>query len=156
AVAIAWGGYFTSLLSGFGISFPDWTTHGYWQVHALPGGGDTAMQTLLPAGPHNAGVTPPREHSPVRVRGLNPRVFETRRARERARQQHHGRDQASRADALRRRRRAARQSRELQALRAERIPRNPPGGGDCLLRLYRLRRHLHRGGGDQGSATQHA
>jgi APA family basic amino acid/polyamine antiporter len=29
AVAIAWSGYFTSLLSGFGIEFPAWLTHGY-------------------------------------------------------------------------------------------------------------------------------
>jgi basic amino acid/polyamine antiporter, APA family len=29
AVAIAWSGYFVSLLSGFGITFPDWLTHGY-------------------------------------------------------------------------------------------------------------------------------
>ena len=29
AVAIAWSGYFTSFLSGFGISLPDWLTHGY-------------------------------------------------------------------------------------------------------------------------------
>jgi basic amino acid/polyamine antiporter, APA family len=29
AVAIAWSGYFISLLSGFGIEFPDWLTHGY-------------------------------------------------------------------------------------------------------------------------------
>ena len=29
AVAVAWGGYFTSLLSAFGVSFPDWATHGY-------------------------------------------------------------------------------------------------------------------------------
>jgi APA family basic amino acid/polyamine antiporter len=43
AVAIAWSGYFTSLLSGFGIEFPAWLTHGYRtallssnpEVHAL-------------------------------------------------------------------------------------------------------------------------
>jgi APA family basic amino acid/polyamine antiporter len=29
AVAIAWSGYFTSLLSGFGIEFPTYLTHGY-------------------------------------------------------------------------------------------------------------------------------
>jgi APA family basic amino acid/polyamine antiporter len=29
AVAIAWSGYFTSLLSGFGIEFPAYLTHGY-------------------------------------------------------------------------------------------------------------------------------
>src|SRR5688500_6582876 len=43
AVAIAWSGYFSSLLSGFGIEFPAWLTHGYRtallssnpEVHAL-------------------------------------------------------------------------------------------------------------------------
>src|SRR5688500_6583271 len=43
AVAIAWSGYFTSLLSGFGINLPDHLTHGYRtallssnpEVHAL-------------------------------------------------------------------------------------------------------------------------
>ncbi len=29
AVAIAWSGYFNSLLTGFGIHLPDWLTHGY-------------------------------------------------------------------------------------------------------------------------------
>jgi APA family basic amino acid/polyamine antiporter len=29
AVAIAWSGYFTSLLSGVGVALPDWLTHGY-------------------------------------------------------------------------------------------------------------------------------
>ena len=32
AVAVAWGGYFTSFMSGFGVSFPDWLTHGYRAV----------------------------------------------------------------------------------------------------------------------------
>ena len=32
AVAIAWSGYFTSLLSGFGIDLPGWLTHGYRAV----------------------------------------------------------------------------------------------------------------------------
>jgi basic amino acid/polyamine antiporter, APA family len=43
AVAIAWSGYFNSLLSGFGVSLPEWLTHGYRtallssnpEVHAL-------------------------------------------------------------------------------------------------------------------------
>jgi APA family basic amino acid/polyamine antiporter len=43
AVAIAWSGYFNSLLSGFGVSLPDFLTHGYRtallssnpEVHAL-------------------------------------------------------------------------------------------------------------------------
>ena len=32
AVAVAWGGYFNSFMSGFGVSFPDWLTHGYRAV----------------------------------------------------------------------------------------------------------------------------
>jgi APA family basic amino acid/polyamine antiporter len=32
AVAVAWSGYFTSMLSGWGIHLPDWLTHGYYQV----------------------------------------------------------------------------------------------------------------------------
>src|SRR6188472_1498053 len=32
AVAVAWGGYFVSLMSGFGITFPPWLTHGYRAV----------------------------------------------------------------------------------------------------------------------------
>ena len=32
AVAIAWSGYFSSLLSGFGVNLPDWLTHGYRTV----------------------------------------------------------------------------------------------------------------------------
>jgi APA family basic amino acid/polyamine antiporter len=43
AVAIAWSGYFTSLLTAFGITLPEWLTHGYRtallsstpEVHAL-------------------------------------------------------------------------------------------------------------------------
>ena len=56
AVAIAWSGYFVSLLSGFGIHFPDWTTHGYWQVKALARGGDAGMQALLENAPHIGNV----------------------------------------------------------------------------------------------------
>src|SRR6478736_3516811 len=32
AVAVAWSGYFNSLLSGFGVVLPGWMTHGYLQV----------------------------------------------------------------------------------------------------------------------------
>ncbi len=53
AVAIGWSGYFVSLLSGFGISLPDWTTHGYWAVKAS---GDPAMVALLQSAPRIAGI----------------------------------------------------------------------------------------------------
>jgi APA family basic amino acid/polyamine antiporter len=49
AVAVAWGGYFTSLLSGFGITFPDWLTHGY---RAVTLSSDPAVRSLLETAPH--------------------------------------------------------------------------------------------------------
>jgi len=53
AVAVAWGGYFTSFMSGFGITFPDWLTHGYRAVtlSSVP-----AVQALLDTAPRVAGI----------------------------------------------------------------------------------------------------
>ncbi len=53
AVAIAWSGYLTSLLSGFGINLPDWLTHGYRTalLSANP-----AVHGLLETAPRIAGV----------------------------------------------------------------------------------------------------
>jgi APA family basic amino acid/polyamine antiporter len=52
AVAIAWGGYFTSLLSGWGIDFPGWLTHGYWDVaHSS----DPVVHGLLESAPRVLG-----------------------------------------------------------------------------------------------------
>jgi APA family basic amino acid/polyamine antiporter len=53
AVAIAWSGYFTSLLSGLGISLPDWLTHGYRTVLLSS---DPAVHELLQTAPRIAGV----------------------------------------------------------------------------------------------------
>jgi APA family basic amino acid/polyamine antiporter len=53
AVAIAWGGYFDSLLSGFGIHLPAWLTHGYWVVTASA---DPAIRGLLESAPRLAGI----------------------------------------------------------------------------------------------------
>jgi APA family basic amino acid/polyamine antiporter len=53
AVAIAWGGYFNALLSGFGIALPGWLTHGYWNVAAS---GDPAVRALLDTAPRIAGI----------------------------------------------------------------------------------------------------
>jgi basic amino acid/polyamine antiporter, APA family len=53
AVAIAWSGYFTSLLSGFGVSLPGWLTHGY-RTALLSS--DPAVHGLLQTAPHLAGV----------------------------------------------------------------------------------------------------
>ncbi len=55
AVAIAWAGYFNSLLSPW-FQLPGWITHGYWNVKALAGGGDAAMAALLQTAPRIAGV----------------------------------------------------------------------------------------------------
>ena len=48
AVAIAWSGYFVSLLSGFGIAIPAYLTRGYWNVHASS---DPAVRSLLETAP---------------------------------------------------------------------------------------------------------
>ncbi len=53
AVAIAWSGYFGSLLSGVGISFPDWMVHGYREVLLSS---DPKLQALMQSAPHIAGV----------------------------------------------------------------------------------------------------
>jgi len=48
AVAIAWSGYFNSLLSGIGINLPDWLTHGYRTVLKSS---DPAIHGLLQTAP---------------------------------------------------------------------------------------------------------
>lgn len=53
AVAIAWSGYFTSLLSGFGITLPDYLTHGY-RTALLSS--DPSVHGLLQTAPRIAGM----------------------------------------------------------------------------------------------------
>lgn len=53
AVAIAWSGYFGSLLSGFGIDLPLWLTHGY-RTALLSS--DPAIHALLQTAPRVLGV----------------------------------------------------------------------------------------------------
>src|SRR5687767_8932463 len=53
AVAIAWSGYFVSLLSGFGITMPPHLTHGY-RTALLSS--DPAVHGLLETAPRIAGV----------------------------------------------------------------------------------------------------
>ncbi len=53
AVAVAWSGYFTSVLSGFGITIPGWLSHGYLQARLST---DPAVHGLLETAPHIAGV----------------------------------------------------------------------------------------------------
>ena len=52
AVAIAWGGYFESLVSPW-VHIPGWLTHGYWQVSAAS---DPAIHGLLETAPRLAGI----------------------------------------------------------------------------------------------------
>ena len=53
AVAIAWGGYFNSLLTAVNINLPGWMTHGYWLVKASS---DPAILALLDTAPRIAGI----------------------------------------------------------------------------------------------------
>jgi len=53
AVAIAWSGYFMSLLSGFGVTMPAWSTHGY-RTALLSS--DPAVHGLLQTAPRIAGI----------------------------------------------------------------------------------------------------
>jgi APA family basic amino acid/polyamine antiporter len=52
AVAIAWAGYFDSLVSPW-IQIPGWLTHGYWDVTAST---DPAMRALFDSAPRVAGI----------------------------------------------------------------------------------------------------
>ena len=54
AVAIGWSGYFVSLVSGWGIHFPDWMTHGYREV--LLAAPDSPIKHLMADAPHIAGI----------------------------------------------------------------------------------------------------
>jgi APA family basic amino acid/polyamine antiporter len=52
-VAIAWSGYFVSLVSPLGISFPPWMVHGYREVTQSS---DPAIRGLLETAPHIGGI----------------------------------------------------------------------------------------------------
>ena len=54
AVAIGWSGYFVSLVSGWGIHFPDWMTHGYREV--LLAAPDSPLKHLMSDAPQIAGI----------------------------------------------------------------------------------------------------
>jgi APA family basic amino acid/polyamine antiporter len=53
AVAVAWGGYFTSLLTAFNLHIPDFLTHGY---RAALLSSDPAVHGLLQTAPRIAGI----------------------------------------------------------------------------------------------------
>ncbi len=53
AVAVAWSGYFSSLLSAFGLSLPGWLSHGYYQVTMSA---DPVLRSLADTAPHLFGM----------------------------------------------------------------------------------------------------
>lgn len=53
AVAVAWSGYFSSVLSGFGITMPGWLSHGYLQARLSH---DPLVHGLLESAPHIFGI----------------------------------------------------------------------------------------------------
>ena len=53
AVAVAWSGYFNSMLSGVGMSLPDWLTHGY---RAVTLSADPAVAALIDTAPRIGGI----------------------------------------------------------------------------------------------------
>ena len=55
AVAVAWSGYFGSFLSGFGITLPDYLTHGY---RAVTQSSDPEVRALLETAPRIFGDVP--------------------------------------------------------------------------------------------------
>src|ERR1044072_1479261 len=55
AVAVAWAGYFNSLLSGFGVVLPGWLTHGYRAVQLSS---DPAVHALMGSVPRLGGIQP--------------------------------------------------------------------------------------------------
>ena len=153
AVAIAWSGYFTSLLSGFGIDFPDWLTHGYRTalLSANP-----AVHGLLQTAPRLAGI-PILLNIPaaVIVMAITWLLYI-------------GVKESTRANNV------------MVVVKllvlglfvvlgamhidpANYMPfapngwtRHSPGRGDRVLRLHRLRRDFDGGRGDEESAAQHA
>ena len=53
AIAVAWSGYFTSFLSGFGIALPEWLTHGY---RAVLLSSDPDVRALMDTAPRLWGI----------------------------------------------------------------------------------------------------
>ena len=145
AVAISWGDYFTTLLRGVGISLPAWLTTGY-RTALLSSNPD--VHGLLRAAPHVAGI-PVLVNVPAFAIVMFITWLLLRGARE-----------SSRANNLMVMIKLLAlalfvavgvthlDARQLRAVRAERLHRNPPGRGDRVLRLHRVRCDLHGRGGD--------
>ena len=153
AVAIAWAGYFNSLLSGLGIALPDWLTHGY-RTALLSA--DPAVHGLLQTAPRFIGI-PILLNIPAALIVLGITWLLYIGVRETARANNVivvvkllvlglfivlGATHIDMAN--------------YKPFAPNGLPRHLPGRGDRLLRLHRLRRDLDGGGGDEEPAAQHA
>ena len=153
AVAIAWSGYFNSLLSGFGVTLPEWLTHGY-RTALLSA--DPAVHGLLETAPRLAGI-PILLNVPAALIVLAITALLYIGVRESARANAvMVVVKLARPRAVRDARRDAHRSRQLPAVCAERLDGDSPGRRHRVLRLHRLRCDLDGGRGDEGSAAQHA
>ena len=153
AVAIAWSGYFNSLLSGFGVTLPDWLTHGY-RTALLSS--DPAVHGLLQTAPRIAGI-PILLNIPAALIVLAITWLLYIGVRESARANNVmvvvkllvlaffvvlGAMHIDPAN--------------YKPFAPNGWARHPPGRGDRVLRLHRLRRDLDGGRGDEEPAAQHA
>ncbi len=140
AVAISWGDYFNTLVRGVGIDLPVWLTTGY-RTALLSS--NPQVHGLLATAPRLAGHSDPRQRARLQHRHAHHVAAAAGRARKHQGEQRHGGDQAAGARAVHPRRRDAPEHGELHAVCAERLHGHSPGRGDRVLRLHRLRRHLH-------------
>ena len=153
AVAISWGDYFKSLLAGWASTLPDWLTTGY-RTALLSS--DPAVHGLLDTAPHLLGM-PILVNVPAFAIVMLITWLLLRGARESARPTTSWSWSSSpcwRSSSVVGP--DAHQRRQLHAVRAERLHRHPPGRGDRVLRVHRLRRDFDRGRGDEEPAAQPA
>ena len=147
AVAISWGDYFKTLLRGIGMTLPAWLTTGY-RTALLSS--DPAVHGLLETAPRIAGMPILDQRAGVRHRDADHLAAAARRARER-----HARTTSWWSSSCWRSALFIAvgvthlDTANYHAVRAERLHRHPPGRGDRVLCLHRVRRDLDgRGGND--------
>ncbi len=153
AVAISWGDYFTTLLRGIGLSLPVWLTTGY-RTALLSS--NPEVHGLLDSAPHIAGM-PILVNLPAFGIVMVITWLLLRGAKESVRANNIMVVVKLAALALF----IAVGATHLNAanytpFRAQRLHRHPPGRGDRVLRLYRLRRDLDRRRRDARSEAQPA
>ena len=153
AVAISWGDYFNTLLRGFNVALPVWLTTGY-RTALLSS--DPAIHGLLTSAPHVAGI-PILINLPAFSIVMLITWLLLRGARESATANNIMVVIKLMALALFVAVGATHlHARKPAPVRAERLQRHPPGRGDRVLRLHRLRRDLDRRRGNGQPAAQPA